>query len=334
MRFGLERRTFLLGEPILARLRVTLTGSGTWNAWRGGNYRARGRDDNFLFLLRGSDGVWLPDTYGRIEVYRGGLSSAQAVTVAKPFEVWNAVQRWCAIDRPGDYELHAFYRAHGTDVIGGRDGLRWATLKASPLAARIDSDVKARVASNHWGLEALTCYARIPIIVRPGRAGDREGMTRRVAEEVGASTSRAMGSRAAALVDAVTFARQDDFLDLIIRQYSSRESIGWLTAAQGLAIRPSQAAFDALLAGGSAKATSASRVMCRENAVRLIPHLMTWLGGGVGVEDDGEDLKKVALSTLRRWAPSGPTKADDVATWRAWWANKADGFVPAPWRPR
>jgi hypothetical protein len=50
--FHLEKTEFLLGEPILVEYRLALQGPGEWKLLYGGNYRARGRDDNFLFLMR------------------------------------------------------------------------------------------------------------------------------------------------------------------------------------------------------------------------------------------------------------------------------------------
>lgn len=326
LRFRTEGRTFLLGEPILVGLRIELQGPGEWKEWVGGNYRARGRDDNFLFLLRRSDGTWLPDVYGKLQHHRGGLSSAWIATAEKPFEVWNAVQRWAAIDAPGDYELHALYRAHGHDVVGGAPDLRWGALERSPLAATLDPAVKTRAAANHWPVDALTCYARIPIVVRPGKPSERARMVDEVTARVSDPAPRSMGSREAARVDAVTFARQDDFLALLAMQYRDRGGLGWLTAAQGLAIRPSPEAFEVLVGGGPAKAMSTAWMMCRENARRLMPHLIGWLG------HEDEDVRNSALTRLRHWTGDDAPKSDDRETWRAWWTKSSKDFVPKPWR--
>jgi hypothetical protein len=121
--FRLEKAEFLLGEPILVELRVELGDDGEWQEPVGGNYRARGRDDNFLFLMRHEDGTWVGDPYAPIMMYMGGLASHFSVKEREPHSSWLAVQRWCAIERPGKYDLYCFHRAQGLDVIGRRAAL-------------------------------------------------------------------------------------------------------------------------------------------------------------------------------------------------------------------
>lgn len=323
LRFDLERDVFLLGEPILARLTVSLEGDGSWSETLGGSYRARGRDDHLLFLMRRADGTWLRDTYGKIVAYRGGLATQREVTKGKPFSLWAAVQRWCPIEQPGHYELHAFYQAHGYEVLGapkGGGGLKWGRTAPSPLVGAIPDDVKARVKENHWGLESLACYAKIPIVIRPGRPDARARMVRDVAETDAVKRRTAsMGSRGAALVAAVTFARQDDFLDVVDTWYRG-EDVSYTTAAQGLAMRPSEAAFSRIVAGGKERMQSALWTTCEQQMPRFVPHLLDWLQG------DDEDSKKVALRTLRRWSRDDAPKSDDVDAWRAWWKKNKRAF--------
>lgn len=121
--FYLEKTEFLLGEPILVEFRIALEGPGEWTEPIGGNYRARGRDDNFLFLMRHEDGTWVGDPYAPIRVYMGGLASHYRVTQGKPESYWLAVQRWCAVDRPGRYDLYCFEAAHDHTVVGRRAAL-------------------------------------------------------------------------------------------------------------------------------------------------------------------------------------------------------------------
>jgi hypothetical protein len=72
--FLLEKEEFLLGEPLLVEFRITLDGPGEWREPVGGNYRARGRDDNFLFLMRHEDGTWVRDQMSACAHGRGKRS--------------------------------------------------------------------------------------------------------------------------------------------------------------------------------------------------------------------------------------------------------------------
>ncbi len=118
--FLLEKTEFLLGEPILIEFRIELDGPGEWTEPIGGNNRARGRDDNFLFLMRQEDGTWVGDPYAPIMHSFGGLGSAFGATQGEPGSYWLAVQRWCAIKRPGTYDLFCFQWAHDWRPIGRR----------------------------------------------------------------------------------------------------------------------------------------------------------------------------------------------------------------------
>lgn len=121
--FRLEKAEFLLGEPILVELRIALEGNGAWREEFGGCYRARGRDDNFLFLMRHEDGTWVADPYAPVTIYMGGIGSSFVVPERESHSSWLAVQRWCAIERPGKYDLYCFHAAHGYTVIGRREAL-------------------------------------------------------------------------------------------------------------------------------------------------------------------------------------------------------------------
>jgi len=125
--FRLEKAEYLLGEPILVELRIGLDGPGEWDEPTGGNYRARGRDDNFLFVMRRDDGTWVRDPYAPIWMYMGGFCGGYTVTQSKPGSQWLAVQEWCAIDRPGRYDLFCFHCAHDWRTIGWHTAM-WAAL--------------------------------------------------------------------------------------------------------------------------------------------------------------------------------------------------------------
>mgnify|MGYP003642926285 CR=1 FL=1 len=105
--FRLEKRNLLLGEPILVEYRVELDGPGTWKEPRGGTGRMSGRDGNFYFILQHEDGRWV----GAIQVSPegGGWVLQAKADSTQPYTVWQAVQRWCAIQEPGRYALYCFY---------------------------------------------------------------------------------------------------------------------------------------------------------------------------------------------------------------------------------
>lgn len=106
--FRLEKKEFLLGEPILVEHRIELNGPGEWNWFVGGNYRARGRDDNFSFVLRRADGALVPDVYPKLEglIFGGGLGSDHTIKKAQPLSYWLGLQKYSAITEPGSYDLY------------------------------------------------------------------------------------------------------------------------------------------------------------------------------------------------------------------------------------
>jgi hypothetical protein len=106
--FRLEKSEFLLGEPILVEHRIELNGPGQWDWFVGGNYRARGRDDNFSFVLRHADGRIVPDVYPKLEgvIMGGGLGSEREINKNKHLSYWLGLQRYSAITEPGLYDLY------------------------------------------------------------------------------------------------------------------------------------------------------------------------------------------------------------------------------------
>ena len=111
--FRLEKRESLLGEPILIEYRVSVEGQGEWEEWIGGNYRSRDRDDNFLFLMRHEDGAWVAPGQPYSALPGGGMMGPRTVSKAEPLSLFFAAQRWCAIERPGRYDLYCIYQAPG-----------------------------------------------------------------------------------------------------------------------------------------------------------------------------------------------------------------------------
>ncbi len=104
--FRLEKKEFILGEPILVEHRIELNGEGKFEWFTGGNYRARGRDDNYAFYLRRVDGGEVPDVYpaqGGL-MFGGGLGGTREITKRTPHSAWLGLQRYLAIVKPGVYQ--------------------------------------------------------------------------------------------------------------------------------------------------------------------------------------------------------------------------------------
>lgn len=125
--FRLEKQEFLLGEPILVEHRIELNGPGKWNWPVGGNYRARGRDDNFTFVLQRADGRIVPDVYPPLRglIFGGGLMSEHTVEKGKPLSYWLGLQRYAAVTEPGLYDLYCL-TGYKQEVIGRLAAMRAA----------------------------------------------------------------------------------------------------------------------------------------------------------------------------------------------------------------
>ena len=126
--FRLEKREFLLGEPILVEHRIELKGPGGFDWSTGGNYRSRGRDDNFSFIMRDANGSIVPDPYPKLTgiVMGGGLMGLRTVTESKPVSEWLGLQRYVAITQPGTYELYCL-GGYKSKFYGVNEAI-WATL--------------------------------------------------------------------------------------------------------------------------------------------------------------------------------------------------------------
>lgn len=311
--FHLEKNELLLGEPILVEFRVELHGPGQWQEPIGGNYRSRGRDDNFLFLMRHKGEVWVPDRYTRGGGIGGGLSTSISVKQNKPLSYWFGVQQWCAIDDPGTYELYCFQTAREYTVVGQRRALTAAIPDGiknklavgdhgvlidtgtgskplakyrpairrqrhewppSPLVREIPPDVLAR-AGRSWYIESVMDFAHFTIVIRTGSAQERQEMIRYWTSVAESGSDRVMpAKRAAAARKAISFAQQDDFLPLIEEWIADASQPG---AFFGLAMRPSPAATRILLRSANPNAVSAMRHLHHDRIPDVVPQLIEWL---------------------------------------------------------
>ena len=327
-RFRLEQRRFLLGEPIVARLEISLEGPGTFKEPIGGAYRARGRDDNFHFLLRRvDDGTFSADPYAPVLGGRGGLSTTRTVKKEEPLSVWLGVQRWSVVTRPGTYDLICLGKAHDHHVRGDRtaidqllpDDLRkryrlndrrelvdrttgqasgryvstsWKRkANVSPLQAKVPQDVQRQVPTV-WGLGSLTDYARFRIVIEEGTREARAEMAsrwRKNAENVHPQ----MGNRDTAVCDAILFSFAKELLPVVRRWYTS--GVHGYTPGRALAMNPDPEAFATLLEGGAKRASFALHSLSARRASRAIPHVIGWIA------HSDKDVRRAAVSRLRWW---------------------------------
>ncbi|MBN2497723.1 MAG: hypothetical protein JXR96_24225 [Deltaproteobacteria bacterium] len=301
--FRLERHDFLLGEPIPVEFRIEVQ-AGKWTEHIGGNYRARGRDDNFLFVLLDAEGKAVLDPYGDPAslVYMGGLSSSYDVRPGKPRSYWLALQRWAAIAQPGRYELHCFHAHSGFELPRQAPAVRAAVAAlpeserarirvdrhGHPFDRRDDKPVRVRVIHeqgpdspvlNHvpqslrvrverWAFQGLTDYARLDLTIRHGSPAERARMQsdwkKRLARRARHDWP---SSRMTAAREAIVFARQDDFLPLLASWGSADHPEVWT----GLAMRPSRAAFEILAAKPRWEVFSAMYYLAEGHIPKAIP---------------------------------------------------------------
>lgn len=333
--FRLDQRRVLLGEPILVGLRIELNGPGRWSEPVGGNYRARGRDDNFFFLLQRAKGGWVPDPYAPIIGYMGGILSAYHVIRGRPMTYWFAVQRWAALTRPGRYVLHCFHLAHDEPTTGmdaarrvalagrlpgrqvrlARNGqiidrstgrplqgvraevrIRPAPSAAvSPLLRRIPAAVVKRVRAAGLGNEVID-YARYRLDVVRGTAAERRRMVQRWTQLVAQP-----GPPSTMPTSRVNAARE---AIRFARQDDFVGLIGFWHATPnkrdpddlvGLAMRSSPRAVKLLLGIRTPYALNAMRYLRGPAIRRAIPLLIGYLTNG------NHEIRAMAEQQLRLW---------------------------------
>lgn len=221
--FHLEKNEFLLGEPILVEYRMALEGPGEWKHFYGGNYRARGRDDNFLFLMRRTDGSWVRDPEAPVRGYMGGMVGSVEVKQGESKSMWQAVQRWCSIEEPGTYDLFCFRTANDfpldSDLIDPRFGkghreFEWIH-NNSPLLKHIPAILEEP--AKHWFIKSTSAYANFRITIRKGTAEEQKAMAKRWIEITkGAENARSvLPGHTRAASQGIRYSLDDAFLDRI-----------------------------------------------------------------------------------------------------------------------
>ncbi len=354
--FHTQKKEFMLGEPVLVELRIELEGPGKWSELSGGNYRSRGRDDNFLFLMRAEDGRWIPDAMGNDRPgIGGGVSGYLEVTSDRPQSYWLAVQQWCAIEDPGTYDLYCIRTASDFRIDGRwlhedprlrrpHSDLEWIRTP-SPLMRHIPGEVKERAKKHR--LQSATAFAHFRITIREPTRKQRDEMVRRFSKmPINNCSNSVQAPGTQALAAGIRFARQDDFVDLIADWISdpSRHSLKkcWRTNPdnfRGLALRSSPRALRVLFS----YCTSSSLTAMWHLPPAAVPEAVPVVIGCLTDEDRHTRLGAERL--LHFWTGKKfeqdirehscePLTIDEChilrALWQKWWKDNQATFKPLP----
>lgn len=328
-RFVLAQDSFLVGEPIVAELEVALEGPGTWKEPIGGNYRARGRDDNFLFVMVPERGA-VPDPYGPERIMMGGISTTYEVTRGEPQSYFHAVQRYSAVHAPGRYDLYCIRFAGSHEAIGWREALATALERKvggayrlapegndlllpngepsgksvspawvrepsptpSPIAASLPPAVRAVLPEPEQ--QRVQDFAHFEVELRVGSASERAAMVKRWSS-VAESTQRQMrAGRAEATRQAIWFDRGPDFLPVLERWLDAKADVPPQDLA-GLAMRPSSVALDLLLRKGGEYGLAAASHIPRNLVSTAVPRVIAKL------DDPNDGVRSYAFNALTSW---------------------------------
>lgn len=329
--FRLPQRELLVGEPLLVELRIELDGPGIWYEAVGGNYRMKGRDDNFVFLLRREDGTWVADPYD-VNVMGDGIMSSYEVRSGAPRSYWFPVQKWAVIDRPGTYELYCVKRRMlFVAPLGATQALQDAlpdevrrVARVEPFATLIDletGDASTRyqlapqwqpvsdppspltdalpgaVAERILGMAHVTDVAWFRIVVRAPTGDEQARMVARwtaIASAPSSGPSYPTGEARAAGT-AIWFSPDDAFLPTLRSWLEDRSSDSEPLPVSGLARRPSREALSLFLALDPGESARALRALAPGHVPAVIPVAIEWL------THPESEVRARAEQALRDW---------------------------------
>jgi len=329
--FRLPQRELLVGEPLLVEFRIELDGPGTWYEAVGGNYRMKGRDDNFAFLLRREDGTWVPDPYD-VNVMGDGIRSSYAVKSKAPRSYWFPVQKWAVIDRPGTYELYCVKREmlfvaplEATqalqaalpdevrrvarvepfemlvDLETGEASTRyqldpqWQAVSdpPSPLTDALPADVAEHI----FGMAGATDVAWFRIVVRAPTGDEQARMVAHWTEIASAPTTGPTypTEEPDAAGTAIWFSSDDAFLPTLRRWIESRGPDSGPLPVSGLARRPSREAFSLFLSLDPSESAPVLKALAPGHVPAMIPVAIGWL------THPESEVRAWAEEALRDW---------------------------------
>lgn len=327
--FTLDGDRFLVGEPIVLEHVVKLEGPGTWEETLGGNYRARGRDDNYaIVLVAKPSGEVVPDLFGEPGFHMGGLSTRLKITRQSPQSVFVGAQTYSAIAAAGAYDLYAMRFADSHQALGWQQAMAAALKKKVGTRYRLEAEGNELVTSDGrptdkhvvptWKGErdqpspvklpeavraALTESERTSVVdvthleitLVDGTPAQRRAMVKKWRGVTENRRNMMQASLADAAFKAIWYARQDDFLPAME---------AWLKAdvdvppqeLVGLAMRPSRAATTLLLEHGGPLGLMALGRLHRSQIAFAFPLVIERL-------DDADDQARAyAFDALSRWS--------------------------------
>ena len=344
--FSLEKSEFLLGEPILIQFRIELNGPGKFREFLDGDYGCD-RDNSFLFLMKRVDGAWVRNPYGgmfprgwaRGCLVEGAVGQLETVK-GNPASYWLAVQRWCAIEEPGTYDLFCLRAASHTTVDGRWDlwrgkKIHWVR-KPSPILDEIPKTILKIVSAKR--LMSVSDFAKFRIVVREPKDDDeRDSMIRLWTAEARQPTYRMLGKseRHHAVADGIIFSVMDDFLG-VMESWMTDHKIDNTNTYRGLALRTSHKALELIFKHRKSTALDTMISLSNENVRKTIPILIDFL------VHDNDQVRTLSEEQLRDWTGQAflhtwkgtvenrPTKDEGLRMqrlWRAWWKENRVGFI-------
>ena len=333
--FRLEKRTFLLGEPIVIEHRIEMTGTGRWQEHSGGNYRRFGRNDNYRFVLRHADGAFVPDPY---EPWKhrtgegGGISGDSAITRETPYSHWLAIQRYSALVRPGTYRLYCIRFAGWSPTVGWRRALEAAiprelrashrlgkkgnrllriadgepsgyTLEprhrtdhtASPVTTEIPEEHADALRAAGVAVEQIGDFAHFTIEVRTPTARERAAMVERAAGEAARGDGRGSPTERRHAIAEAIWFARQDDFLPLIQRWLAEPAKTMPQDFDGLAMRESLAALKLLLQKSAPDLLQALRYLPREHIPAAVSPLIERL------TDVDDRARSVAFSQLAAW---------------------------------
>jgi hypothetical protein len=309
----LDSAEVLLGEPILVERRVEVDGPGLWEEPVGS---LRGGRGGGIFLMRHEDGSWVADTFEGHELQTfGGIGGTVEVKKGEPHSEWQPVQEWCAIERPGVYDLYA---------IG------WGIDPAPKLDPPLADDVLARIKATGRKGEIV----RFTLTVRQGDEKQRRAMVERWIKET--EEGDPDSHRDSAARTAMALARQNDFLPELERRLRGQNFLLGYTFI-GLAMRDDPRAVILLFEAGDARGFEAMRFLHPNQVPNVIPRLIDQL------TDPDHTTRANAEEVLRGWTSQSfdhswngydykrPTLEEGRAMqpmYREWWDKNRKDFRP------
>lgn len=269
--FHVEEDHVLLGEPVVVTFTLWNRGTVAMPMQIGGNYRARGRDDNFRLLLQRDDGTFAGDPYGPLQFWMGGLMGSHSVEAGASKSLYVPLQQWCALEQAGHYTLHCLYSepamfpplADGAKVVHREP-------PPSPVKARMP---KALVEHLGAACDTLTDYAAITLDVIEGSPDERAAMHRRWLGRVSFADDDDPSTFHHAAKLAMLFARQTDWLDVIQRDAAPRADR--YPVATAMAMNPHPQAWAMLLDQPPDAFLNGTYWLPADRKLDAVPHLIS-----------------------------------------------------------